>query len=160
MKSVIALFLLLFTTLCSAIEIGALAPNCDLKEFYNASPVQLNKLGKVIYLDFWASWCGPCLQSIPFLEQINTELKAKNFEVIAINLDETKEDAEQFLQKHKINFTVAVNPSNECPSACDVLAMPSSYLIDRQGKIRHIQLGFLTEEKTELRAKIEKLLAE
>ena len=160
MKLLSFIFLLSFTSLCSAIEIGSPTPNCDLKEFNSGNPVQLAKPGKVLYVDFWASWCGPCEQSMPFLEQINTELKAKNFEVIAINLDETKEDAEQFLQNHKINFTVAVNPDNQCPNNYGVLAMPSSYIIDRQGKIRFIQLGFHTEEKAELRAKIEKLLAE
>lgn len=160
MKLLSIFFLLLFTTVCSALEIGSLAPNCNLKDFYNANPVQLSKQGKVLYVDFWASWCGPCIQSMPFLDQINSELKTKNFEVIAINLDESKEDAEQFLQKHKVNFTVAVNPDNECPNNYGVIAMPSSYLIDRQGKIRHIQLGFHVEEKAELRAKIEKLLAE
>lgn len=160
MKFLSFFFLLLFTPLCSAIEAGSPAPKCDLTDINTAAPVQLAKPGKVLYVDFWASWCGPCEQSMPFLEQISTELKAKNFEVIAVNLDESKDDALQFLQKHKVNFTVAVNPNNECPGAFNVLAMPSSYIIDRQGKIRHIQLGFHVEEKAELRAKIEKLLAE
>ena len=160
MKSFCFFFFLIFTTASSAIEIGSPAPNCDLKEVYSGTPVELTKPGKVLYVDFWASWCGPCEQSMPFLDQINTELKAKNFEVIAINLDETKEDAEQFLKNHKVNFTVAMNPDNQCPNSYGVLAMPSSYLIDKQGKIRFIQLGFRTEEKAELRAKIEKLLAE
>ena len=162
MKKILPAAVLLSTLspLALALEVGADAPKCDLQQFSDAAPVQLIQPGKVTYVDFWASWCGPCEQSMPFLEEINTQLKAKNFEVIAINLDESKDDAKSFLDKHKVNFTVAVNPNGECPAAFGVVAMPSSYLVDRKGKIRRINLGFHAEEKAVIRAEVEKLLAE
>ncbi len=161
MKNILSALLICLTSpLALALEVGAEAPKCEIQQFSDAAPVQLIKPGKVTYVDFWASWCGPCEQSMPFLEEINTELKAKNFEVIAINLDESRDDASNFLQKHKVTFTVATNPDGQCPAAFGVIAMPSSYIVDRKGKIRKINLGFHAEEKATLRAEIEKLLAE
>ncbi|MGZ6005559.1 MAG: TlpA family protein disulfide reductase [Candidatus Saccharimonadales bacterium] len=160
MKQLVIIFLFFISTPCSAVDLGAQAPACELKQFFDGSNIQFLKLGKVTYVDFWASWCGPCLQSMPFLEELNAQFKPKDFEVIAINLDETREDAEKFLQKYAVNFTIAINPDGQCPNAFGVLAMPSSYLIDRQGKVRHVQLGFHISDKAELRGQIEKLLAE
>ena len=160
MKSVITLVLLFFASVCAAVEVGDSAPNCELNQLSKAKPVQLANPGKVTYIDFWASWCGPCEKSMPFLEETNTELKGKDFELIAVNLDESKKDAEQFLKKHKVNFTIAADPDNECANTYGVVVMPSSYLIDKKGKVKHVQLGFNVEDKQKLRGLINKLLAE
>jgi len=80
--------------------------------------------------------------------------------VVAINLDENREDAELFLKKHPVDITIAQNTDGQCPSLFGVQAMPSSYLIDKKGKIRHIQLGFHGTEKDEIRQKIQGLLNE
>lgn len=144
----------------NAAEVGAATPPCDLKNIADGTALQLAKPGKVVYVDFWASWCGPCGQSMPFLNEMHEQLKSQDFEVIGVNLDENRPDADAFLEKHPVKFTIAVNANGECPGAFGVQAMPSSYLIDRQGKIRHIQLGFHASESTEIRQKVERLLAE
>ena len=160
MKSVITLVLVFFASISAAVEVGDSAPNCELNQLSKAKPVQLANPGKVTYIDFWASWCGPCEKSMPFLEETNTELKGKDFKLIAVNLDESKKDAEQFLKKHNVNFTIAADPDNECANTYGVVVMPSSFLIDKKGKVRHVQLGFNVEDKKELRELINKLLAE
>ena len=155
------LFVLSFySAISSALEVGATLPNCHLKKMADGSDLNLQATGKVLYVDFWASWCGPCAQSLPFLEAINEEFKNKNFEVIAVNLDEVREDADAFLKQHPVKLTTAVNADGQCPGVFGVQAMPSSYIIDRKGKVRHIQLGFNLSEKAELKQKIEKILAE
>ncbi len=160
MKSVIASLLVLSSSICAAVEVSESAPNCHLSLLSNAKPVQLANPGKVTFIDFWASWCGPCEKSMPFLETINTELKGKDFKLIAVNLDESKKDADHFLKKHKVNLTIAADPDNECANTYGVTVMPSSYLIDKKGKVRHVLMGFNEEDKKEVRELINKLLAE
>ena len=160
MKSFITFALFFFTSVCAAVEVGESAPNCHLSLLSNAKPVQLANPGKVTFIDFWASWCGPCEKSMPFLETINKELKGKDFKLIAVNLDEAKKDADHFLQKHKVNLTIAADPDNECANTYGVSVMPSSYLIDKKGTVRHVLMGFNEQDKKEVRELINKLLAE
>lgn len=144
-----------------ALEPGNPAPNCPLKAFHGDSPLDLSKYkGKVVYIDFWASWCGPCAQSLPFLTELQTQLKNKGLEVVAVNLDENRQDADAFLAQHPVAVTVAADPEGVCPHTYDVQAMPSSFLIDRKGKVRHVHLGFRPGDRTELRNQITALLAE
>jgi len=143
-----------------AIEPGKPAPSCDLKKLSDNEVVRLSVPGKVSYVDFWASWCGPCTESIPFLNEIQQQYQAQGLDVIGINLDENREDAESFLIKHPAAITIAQNADGQCPALFGVQAMPSSYLIDRKGKIRHVQLGFHTAETVEIHQKIQALLNE
>jgi len=160
LKTLVFTCLSLATPLIQAVEVGADAPICNIKNFTDGTPLALTSPGKVVYVDFWASWCGPCAQSMPFLNELHTQLKARNFEIIAINLDENKEDADAFLEKHPVSFTVAGNADLQCPKSFGVQAMPSSYLIDRRGKIRHVQLGFHSNEADQIRQQVQLLLDE
>ena len=159
-RFITSLLVILFSSASLALETGATIPQCHLKKMSDGSDINLQGSGKVLYIDFWASWCGPCAQSLPFLEAVNEEFKSKNFEVIAVNLDEVREDADAFLKQHPVKLTTVVNADGQCPGVFGVQAMPSSYIIDRKGKVRHIQLGFNLSEKAELKQKIEKILAE
>lgn len=143
-----------------AAVVGDPAPHCNVKSLADNAIVDLAQPGRVTYVDFWASWCGPCAKAMPILDKMNKDLKAKGFQVIGVNLDEEREDADEFLKKHPVKFTMVSNPDGECPSAFGVQAMPSSYLIDKHGKIRHIQLGFQRSEEAEIRNKANALLAE
>ncbi len=128
----------------------------------NGSEVQLNDyLGKVVYVDFWASWCPPCVRSFPFMNKLLDQHHDKGLHVVAINLDEQREDAEQFLSQNNINFQVMFdNEQRECARNFAVQAMPSSYLVDKKGKIRHMHLGFKQGETDQLIAKVKQLLDE
>jgi thiol-disulfide isomerase/thioredoxin len=147
-------------TLSSAVEVGAPIPACDLKNFTDGQAVSLAQPGKVVYVDFWASWCGPCGQSMPFLNELHEQLNAKGLAVVGVNLDENKADAEAFLGNHPVKFPIATNPDGKCPETFEVQAMPSSFLIDRHGKVRHVQLGFHSSETQEIRKKVQSLLNE
>ena len=150
----------LISTTCAA-EPGDIAPVCNVTDLTTQEPISINNYkGKVIYLDFWASWCPPCKLSFPVLNKLHNELKNKGFEVLAVNLDEEKEDARQFLQANPVDFTIAHDIQKTCPITYEVMAMPSSYIIDRQGVIREIHLGFKENDVTEIRKIILSLLAE
>ena len=144
-----------------AAEIGSKAPDCSLTSIKDAQSYDLKQFrGKVLYVDFWSSWCPPCAKSIPFLNELDRDLKNSGLQVIGVNMDQASEDAKAFLAKYPAHFTVAADTNETCAKGFDVQAMPSSYLIDRNGVIRHIHLGFRDGEAKELRVLAEQLLAE
>ena len=110
--------------------------------------------GKVVYVDFWASWCGPCRQSFPWMADLQRRYGPQGFEVVAINVDKKRADAERFLASTPAAFTVVYDPAGATPSAWDVRAMPSSYLIDRQGRVVHVDQGFREMDKPVLEARV------
>jgi len=151
----------LFGATAQSAETGQAAPNCRLAALDGQQSHDLQKYrGKVVYVDFWASWCSPCGQSFPFMTQLSREFGNRGLQVVAINVDEDREEAKAFLAKHPAGFAVAADESGKCPIDFGVRAMPSSYLIDRQGVIRHVHLGFRPGEAEKTRALLEQLLAE
>ena len=109
--------------------------------------------GKLVYVDFWASWCDPCRKSFPWMTELQKRYK-KNLKVIAINLDEEREQAHKFLQKNRPGFTIAYDPAGKVAEAYKVQGMPSSYLIDRRGQIASTHIGFRSKNKEAIEAEI------
>ena len=156
-----AILCLAFSAGVPALETGQPPPSCALKTFQDDAPLDLAQYkGKVVYVDFWASWCGPCSQSMGFLDQMHQQFKPQGFEVVGVNVDENREDALEFLKRYPVKFTQTVDGDGQCPGRFGVQAMPSSYLIDRKGIVRHIQLGYRTSENEAIRGKVQALLAE
>jgi thiol-disulfide isomerase/thioredoxin len=154
------------TTLCLAtmatpvawsLEVGAAAPELNLPGLKEA--VSLAQLkGKVVYVDFWASWCGPCKQSFPFMNELKAKYGAKGFEVLAVNLDAKRGDADKFLAEVPAQFTVAFDASGDSAKRYEVKGMPSSYLVGRDGKITSSHKGFHEQDRAELESRITKVL--
>ncbi|MDD5320861.1 MAG: TlpA disulfide reductase family protein [Methylococcales bacterium] len=155
-----ALALTPMQTIFSA-EIGSKAPDCALTSINDTQRYDLQQFhGKVLYVDFWASWCPPCAKSFSFLNDLERDLKDSGLQVIGINLDQAPEDARTFLDKYPANFTVVADANEKCARDFDVKAMPSSYLVDRNGVIRHVHWGFRPGEAKEIRVLTEQLLTE
>ena len=122
--------LLALIPLSAGADAGDVAPDCKLKPVGSGPEFALRQLpGKVRYVDFWASWCGPCAQSFPFLNELHRKLAGQGLEIVGINLDENSEDAQAFLAQHPAGFTVATDAGGQCPQDFGVKAMPSSYVI-------------------------------
>lgn len=140
---------------------GQAAPAVQLPQLSSAGEVSLESLrGKVVYLDFWASWCGPCRISFPQLEQLRNELGPDGFEVLAINVDEVEADAQRFLSEVPVSYLVVRDSEGITPGTYGILGMPTGYLIDRQGIVREIHQGFRKSDGAQLRAAIVELLGE
>jgi thiol-disulfide isomerase/thioredoxin len=121
--------------------------------------VDLSRLeGKVVYLDFWASWCDPCRDSFPWMAELKQKYGTQGLEIIAVNLDKERQMADEFLKTMKINFIVAFDPSGETASKYELRGMPGSYLIGRDGNIHASHLGFKDKDKAKLETAIQKLL--
>ncbi|WP_245738910.1 TlpA disulfide reductase family protein [Nitrosomonas marina] len=136
-----------------------MSPSCELttlegEPFGNVQALK----GEVVYLDFWASWCPPCVESFPFLNQLHHEFSEQGLRIIGVNLDEKTADADVFLNKYGADFTIAADPTRQCAKNFDVIAMPSSYLIDREGIVRYIHRGFRSGETDKIRIIVEQLL--
>jgi thiol-disulfide isomerase/thioredoxin len=115
--------------------------------------------GKVVYLDFWASWCKPCKASFPWLNEMKQKYTEKGFEVVAINLDKDRKLADEFLKVMDVNFMVAFDESGDSASSYNLKGMPGSYLIGRDGKLYASHIGFRLKDKAKLEQAIKQLLA-
>ncbi|GAA3962571.1 TlpA disulfide reductase family protein [Allohahella marinimesophila] len=114
--------------------------------------------GMIVYVDFWASWCGPCRKSLPQLSKLRDELvEAGDFEVLAINVDAKTEDATRFLNQFPVSYPVLLDPKGKTPEAYGLVGMPTSYLIDHKGNIVSVHEGFRDGDIEKLRQEIEAL---
>lgn len=146
------LFCLLASSV-SALEPGDTAPAFELPGVRDQdSAVALEDLrGKIVYVDFWASWCLPCLRSLPQINTLYEQYRDQGFEVVAITIDDPIEDAHEFLAdlETPLAYHLVADQTTDVMNAYDVFGMPTSFLIDRQGVIRKVQEGF-REGDTEL----------
>lgn len=144
---------LCISTPALALDVGSRAPDFELPGAQE--PVKLSKVqGKVIYLDFWASWCGPCRESFPWMNAMQAKFKQKGLQVIAINLDAKNDDAQKFLSQHSAQFTVLFDPKGVTPHQYGVKGMPTSFLIGKDGKVMVQHKGFNNADRAELEQKI------
>ncbi len=115
-------------------------------------------LGRVTYVDFWASWCGPCRLSLPALNRLSKEFDAADFSVVAISVDYVDEDALDFLKRYPVDYPVAIDKTGNSGRDFSVAGMPSGYLIDRDGLIREVHVGFRKGDEALLREQIQALI--
>ncbi len=98
--------------------------------------------GKTVLIDFWASWCAPCKRSFPSLAQLHQKFAARGFLVLAVSVDEEKEDMDKFLKKNPVPFPVVRDPKSQLAEKLGIDVMPTSILVGKDGKIRIVHRGF------------------
>ncbi len=139
-----------------ALEPGELAPALELTgvEAQQAVPVT----GKLTYVDFWASWCGPCRKSFPWMNEMQRKYAGQGLAIVAVNLDQERADADTFLQKIPAEFPIAFDPSGDAPTRYGVKGMPTSVLVGADGKVLEIHAGFNERDAAALEEMIRKHL--
>lgn len=117
--------------------------------------------GKVVLVDVWASWCAPCKQELPMLDDIARRLGPRGVEILAVSIDQDKENVHAFLAaKKRWNLTVAHDPKGAIADTLQPDKMPTSYVVDRHGIVRHIQAGFVPEDAPAIERRLAALAAE
>lgn len=116
--------------------------------------------GRVVLVDFWASWCGPCEASFPVLDDLYRRRHGDGLEVLAVNVDEERRAADRFLARRSHQMPVFFDPKGVAPEAFHVEGMPSSYLLDRKGRIRFRHVGYQSSVGPVLEREVAELLAE
>lgn len=154
----LALVSAMFCSFAQSAPLGHLAPDFELSGGGDAA-VKLSALrGKVVYLDFWASWCGPCRQSFPWMNDLQAKYGSRGLQIVGVNLDAKGSDARKFLSENNGNFLLAFDSKGVTPKLYGVKGMPTSYLIDRDGRIVSEHTGFNFSKTSGLEKEIEKLL--
>ena len=147
-RFVLALTLMLLASAPAAVT--AADPAFDLAQYR----------GKVVYLDFWASWCKPCRHSFPWMNAMQQKYGADGLVIVAVNLDEQHADAEKFLKETPADFTVIYDPEGKLAEQYGIYGMPSSFVIGRDGQVLQKHQGFFDDSpakyETELRADLGK----
>jgi thiol-disulfide isomerase/thioredoxin len=134
---------------------GDAAPACAVPLLDGGRTVSLAEYrGRVVYLDFWASWCGPCRESFPFMNELQRDLAGKGLQIIAVSVDKTAAEAQRFLTRYPARFTIGLDSAGACPAAYRLEGMPSSFVIDRAGAVRAIHVGFRDEDRSEIRRQL------
>jgi thiol-disulfide isomerase/thioredoxin len=128
-------------------------------EIYKIDQLDLKaQVGKVVYLDFWASWCKPCRESFAWMNSLLTRYPADRFTIITINLDAETDEMHRFLEKVGADFDIYHDASGAIAEQFELEGMPTSYLIDANGKVVRKHIGFYTSRIDEYEREIEELL--
>jgi peroxiredoxin len=143
-----------------AADVGEQAPGFSL-ESRDGSAVSLDDLrGQVAMINFWATWCGPCREEMPHLEALYQRYADLGFAVLGVNVEEDATGADAFLAETPVSFPVLFDPQNEVSELYEVIAMPSTVLVDRAGKIRFVHRGYQSGYEDEYQSEIRTLLKE
>lgn len=123
----------------AAVKTGDIFPNLESFSLEGKLPVSK---GKIVIVDFWASWCGPCKESFPVLNDIQKKYADKGVVVVAVNVDENKGDMDDFLKEHSADFAIVRDAKQKLVSQVKVATMPTSFILDASGKVRFVHNGF------------------
>lgn len=146
----------------SSVAVGAaLALPAQAASVHAPDPLDLGKYrGKVVYLDFWASWCGPCRLSFPYMERLSAYYAAKPFALIAVNVDHSRERADAFIAAFGPNINVVYDPEGQVALKYGVREMPTSVVLDKNGHVRFTHNGFYEAQEPTYQEHVVELLNE
>jgi peroxiredoxin len=143
----------------NAVKEGEAAPDFTAASLTGGQNVSLSEhRGKLVFLDFWASWCPPCLTALPQLNELNKTFAASDLQMLAVNVDENPDKARRFLAKHPVDYPNATDPGGVVSERFGLETMPTSYLINREGVVVYVHEGFGRGDIERIRSEIEKAL--
>lgn len=154
----LALLLFLFVPLGLGVARAERSEDPGLSEIRTAVLDSLETEGRVVYVDFWASWCAPCKKSFPWMQSLQNRYAERGLTIVAIDLDRDRSQAEKFLRRMKPTFAVRFDQDASLAKLFELEAMPTSLLFDRRGKLIRRHEGFRNADRAELEAQIEELL--
>ncbi len=144
----------------SAAPISGPAPDFTLKSL-DGTNMKLSELrGNVVLINFWASWCGPCRQEMPLLNQIHNKYAPLGFTVLGVNVEEQVANARGFIKDYPVDFPILLDSSNQVSKLYKVIAMPTTVVVDRDGNMRFLHQGYQSGDEKEYRKMVKALVRE
>lgn len=163
-KITVPVLSLLISFACSALHAADLPAVGDTFPTPKASDLEGNfplTEGKILLVDFWASWCGPCRLAFPELEKIHKDYNEKGLLLVGVSVDDRAADMQKFLKRQPVSFSIVRDAKKSLVSHMQVKAMPTTYLVDASGTIRYIHSGYHGQESADaLRKQIDLLIEE
>lgn len=152
-RQALALPMLGLSAAAAALEPGAPAPAIKLPGLQGDIDLAA-WAGQLVYVDFWASWCGPCKLSFPWMNDLQARHQAQGLRVLAVNVDSKRADADRFLAANPARFSIAFDDKGDTPRRWAVKTMPTSALVGRDGKLLWLHRGFRDEDRKDLDARV------
>ena len=147
-------------SVAAAEEIQGKAPDFTLKS-RSGDNVKLSELrGKVILINFWASWCGPCRQEMPVLDQLYQRYRSLDFTILGVNVEENSDAAKSLLKDISVSFPILFDSANNVSKLYKVKGMPSTILVDRDGNMRYMYMGYQHGYEQEYQKQVRALIRE
>jgi peroxiredoxin len=141
-KLVVALSLLSAGVAFAGVGKGQHAPDFSLQSL-NGATVSLSSLkGKVVLIDFWAQWCEPCKKELPQLDKLAKEYAGKGVQIVAVNIDKQRGNAERMVKQLGLSLDVLLDPAGSVAGSYDLPKMPTSFVVDKKGIVRYVNEGF------------------
>jgi peroxiredoxin len=159
-RVVLVVCLLLVSFVAAAAEVSGPAPDFTLKSRAGEN-VKLSELrGQVVMLNWWASWCGPCRQEMPLLDDLQKKYADYGFVLLGLNVDENTEQAERLLGQIPVDFEILFDPTSSTSEQYGIDAMPSTILVDRDGNMRFLHRGYKPGYEDDYDAQVKALVLE
>jgi len=152
--------LLMLTATAFAADAGGPAPACTLAALTGDSTTLSQYKGQVVMVNFWATWCGPCQQEMPLLDQMYKKYKPAGFTLLGVSVDKDASPVKDLMTRKPVSFPVLLDPANQVSKAYNVQEMPSSVIIDRKGVVRYIHRGYKPGDENEYQDRIRQLIRE
>lgn len=157
---VVMLSAILVAVSVQAGEVSGPAPDFTLKS-NNGKNLKLSEYrGTVVLINFWASWCGPCRQEMPLLDELHKKYSSYGFTVLGVNVEEDSAGANKILREIPVSFPVLYDTANKVSKAYDVSAMPSTVMVDRDGNMRYLHKGYKPGDEASYKKWVKKLIRE
>lgn len=151
---------LLIAVTVEAGEISGPAPDFTLKSNSGKNLKLSEYRGKVVLINFWASWCGPCRQEMPLLEKLHQRYASYGFTVLGVNVEEESAAARKLLKDIPVSFPVLFDTRNSASKAYNVSAMPSTVMVDRDGNMRYLHMGYKPGDEATYKKWVKRLIRE
>ena len=159
-RSILVAASILLVQSAAADELSGVAPDFDLAAMDGGRVALSDLKGKVVMVNFWATWCGPCREEMPHLEALYQRYSSLGFDLLGVNVEEDSSGADEFLAETPVSFPILFDPESEVSSLYDVVAMPSTVMIDREGNMRYIHHGYKPGYENDYQSQIRALLRE
>jgi len=136
------------------------APELKAKDLTGATKTLADYRGKVVLLNFWASWCPPCLREMPSMERLRVKMAGRPIEIVALASAESADDVQPFLSRMKLGFPILLDPDGSNTKRWKVFALPTTFLLDAKGRVRYVLTGPTEWDEGEALQVLESMLAE